>query len=151
MKQNDAEPWLAFLLSLNGRQGTFLVGDPLRSQPRGAGSGSPVVNGSNQTGNTLITNGWSSNVTGILKAGDYFHMVVGGKYRLHKLLQDASSDGSGNATLIFWPSLRESPPSGTSLVVQNTVGQFRQTVSQNPWAEDVGGFYTIAFSGVEVI
>ena len=147
----DAEVWNAFLLSLNGYQGTFLLGDPAGVNPRGVGTGTPLVNGGTQSGNELVTDGWSDSITNILKAGDWFHMVVNSRYRLHKVLQNTNSDGSGNATLTIWPSLRESPPDNTSLVINNAQGQFRLSAPATDWSITPEPAYTISFSAMEAL
>src|SRR6187549_2995594 len=43
MRRADAEAWICWKLSLNGMEGTFLMGDPLGAVPRGVATGSPVV------------------------------------------------------------------------------------------------------------
>src|SRR5581483_7527419 len=58
MNLSEAAPWEAFLLQLRGVKNAFQIGDPLRLTPIGTAQGAPVVNGSNQTGYTLVTNGW---------------------------------------------------------------------------------------------
>ena len=70
MDRDDAEYWISFLLKLNGQYGTFLLGDPNGATPRGVATGTPLVNGASQTGNELITDGWTAGVTGIMKAGE---------------------------------------------------------------------------------
>ena len=60
MKRSDAEVWIAFLLSLKGQRGTFLMGDPNCATARGSASitpGTPVVNGADQTGDSLTVDG----------------------------------------------------------------------------------------------
>ena len=47
------EPWVAFLLALNGQAGTFLLGDPLGACPRGAAKNFQTAT----TGNLLLENG----------------------------------------------------------------------------------------------
>src|SRR3990172_1186918 len=49
----------AFFRSLRTGFGTFSFGDPVRSTPLGVGTGSPLLNGSSQIPNILITDGWT--------------------------------------------------------------------------------------------
>src|SRR5208282_222270 len=44
----------------------------IQSQTVGAYGGAPKVNGANQTGSLLVTNGWSNSITGLLNVGDVF-------------------------------------------------------------------------------
>ena len=103
MKRADAEQWVAWLVSLRGQLGTFTLGDPIGATPRGSAGGTPVVNGASQTGGTLVIDGCTADQTGWLKAGDYIQLGSAGTATLHKVLQDANSDSSGNVTLDIWP------------------------------------------------
>lgn len=149
MQAATAEAWLGFLLSLNGREGTFLMGDPTRTATRGIGTGSPLVNGASQTGNTLITDGWTVSQTGILKAGDYIQLGTGSSSRLYKLRADANSDGSGNATLEIWPRLRSAPADNAALTVASAKGLWRLADNEQGWDLEEAGFYGISFNCVE--
>lgn len=148
MERADAEQWTTFLLQLMGTKGTFYLGDPLGKTPRGTATGTPLVNGGSQTGNSLITDGWTSSVTGILKAGDYIQIGQ----RLYKNLKDVNSDGSGNATLDIYPRLRETPSDNASILTTNTVGLFRLQSSEVPVYEaDTERVYSITFTAIEAI
>lgn len=151
MKRVDAEPWLAFLLALQGRVGTFLLGDPLGTNPQGVATGTPVVSGANQVGNQLVIGGFTHSITNILKTGDYIGLLVGSNYRLHKVLTNTNSNGSGVATVDIWPSLRESPVDGQAVTLTNARGQFRLASAQRDWTQSTGGIYTISFPALEVI
>lgn len=150
MRRAQAEPWLGFLLSLGGRAGTFLLGDPDGRGPQGSAAGTPVVAGAGQTGQVLSTAGWAPN-SAVLKAGDYIQIGSAGSARLHKVLRDAVSDAGGGCALDIWPRLRESPPAGTPLVTSGCVGLFRMAGDEPGWEADEGGFYTIGFEAVEAI
>ena len=113
--------WEAWFLSLNGPIGTFWLSPSLDSVARGIATGTPLVNGASQTGQSLITDGWTISQTGIMKAGDWIQI---GNY-LHRVLIDADSDISGNATLDIWPNLRSAPADDLALVVSSCKGLFR--------------------------
>jgi hypothetical protein len=151
MKRADAEYWISFLLKLNGSYGTFLLGDPNGATARGVATGTPLVNGANQTGADLITDGWTPNTTGILKAGDYIQLGTGSTSLLHKVLDDVNSDGSGNATLTLWPDLRTAPSDNAAIVVSAPKGVFRLTANQQAWDINEATFYGITFGAREAI
>jgi hypothetical protein len=151
MQRADAENWISFLLKLNGIEGTFLIGDPGGRIPRGIATGTPLVNGASQTGNSINTDGWTASQTGILKAGDYVQFGTGDTARLHKVLNDADSDVAGNATFDIWPSLRESPVDNSSIIIQNTVGMFRMSSNNMSWSIDTALIYGLSFEAVEVL
>lgn len=151
LKRADADAWMAFLLALNGKEGTFLMGDPAAAIPKGPAGGTPLVNGAGQTGNVLNIDGCTNSITGWMKAGDYVHWVVSGKYRLHMLLEDANTNGSSQTSLTLWPRMRESPPDNTPIVVTNTLGQFRLGQSYSERTIDIGGIYSQSFTCVEAL
>ncbi len=75
----------------------------------GTQGGTPVVNGANQSGSSIITNGWTA-TTQVLNAGDIIFFA--GVHRINPLtrqstgdlrsftvLANVTSDGSGNATI----------------------------------------------------
>ena len=151
MARATAEEWIAFLLSLNGMQGTFLLGDPLGTTARGIATGTPLVKGASQTGNSLITDGWTASQTGILKAGDYFQLGSSTSSKLYKVLNDANSDGSGDATFDIWPNINTAVADDTALTVASAKGLFRLAANEMRWDLQQAQKYGIAFSAIEVI
>lgn len=151
MARADAEAWIAFLLSLRGRYGTFELGDPVGQTPRGAATGSPLVKGAGQTGGTLSTDGWTAGVTGIVKAGDWIEL--GSTRRLHKVLQDANSDGSTNATLELWPGPRvgQAPGDNDVITVSGTKGTWRLARNLRSWSVEVAQVFGLSFEAVEAL
>lgn len=92
-------------------------------------SGTPLVNGANQTGTSLVTNGWGATIASLLTVGDVFTIAgvfavnpqsrtTTGALQQFVVTSPASSDGSGNSTLQIQPSII-------------TSGQF-QTVTGSP-------------------
>lgn len=146
-----ASDWIAFGAALEGKWGHFLIGDPAHKLPSGVATGTPLVDGGAQTGNTLVTKGWSTNVTGILKKGDYIQLGSGSSSRLHMLVQDANSDSSGNANLSIVPALRSSPPDSSAIVVNNPKGVFRLDSNEFSWSVSPGPVYRLGFTAMEVL
>lgn len=151
MQRGEAEAWIAALLSLNGRQGTFLLGDQYGATPRGSVPGTPQVDGAGQTGRSLDTKGWTAGQTGILLAGDYLQIGSGSTQRLYRVVQDADSDGSGLATLEIWPRLRESPSDSAGITTSACKGLFRLAANQMEWSIDEAAFYGLGFGAVEAL
>ena len=146
MQRDRAEPILAALIQLKGKFGTLLLGDPDAKTPSGSWAGAPVVDGASQTGQTLAIRGFTASQTNVAKAGDYLQVGIGETQRLHKVLKDANSDGSGKATLDIFPRLRESPADGATIVTSSPEGVFRLMSSETPWRTDQRGLYKIAFA-----
>jgi len=151
MKRADAEQVVAFLLKMNGQYGTFLLGDKSATAPRGVGTGTPLVNGGSQTGDELITDGWTTSTTGILKAGDWIQLGSGSSTRLYKVLDDVNSDGSGNATINIFPDLRSSPADDAAIAVSNTQGLWRLSSNETEYSIDQMSIYGITFACVEAL
>ncbi len=95
----------------------------------GALGGTPLVASGGQTGSSLLTDGWSNSVTGVLKEGDIITLaavngvnpiskVNQGRLREFTVTADVDSDGSGLATVPIYPPI-------------TTTGA-RQTVSASP-------------------
>jgi hypothetical protein len=105
----------------------------VRVQTVGALGGTPLVNGAGQTGNSILTKGWTASVTGLLNPGDIVTFAGAngvnpqnrqslGAPRQFVVTQQVNSDGSGNATIPI------SGPGGLGIV---TTGAF-QTVTASP-------------------
>ena len=151
MKRDDAEQIAAFLLKMNGKYGTFLLGDKSSTAPRGVGTGTPLVYGGAQTGDQLITDGWTPSTTNILKAGDWIQLGSGSSTRLYKVLDNVTSDESGIATLNIFPNLRQAPSDNAQVVVNSPKGQWRLASNDTEFAIDEASIYGITFACVEAL
>ena len=69
----------------------------------GDGGGTPLVNGADQSGTSLVTDGWTASAAVRMKAGDCF--TVAGLDVLFRATADISSDGSGDATITIEPPI----------------------------------------------
>mgnify|MGYP003647377633 CR=1 FL=1 len=154
MKHAYAREWVAKLVSMRGVYGQMLLGDWDGRTARGTASssaGTPLVNGASQTGNSLIIDGATASQTGYLKAGDYIQLGTGISSRLHMVVADANTDGSGNATLDIEPALRTSPTDNLNISVSNTKGVFRLTDNATEWDSNAVALYGITFAVVEYL
>ena len=151
MHEDDAEQWVAWLISLRGQLGTFLFGVPSRATPRGSAAGSPLVAGSGQTGGTLNIDGADADQATFLKAGDYIQLGTGASSTLHKVLVDAATDGSGSASLELWPHMRSAPTNNSSVVISSAKGLFRLASNEQAWSVDHARVYGISFGAMEAI
>jgi len=130
----DADAWISFLVAMRGQFGTATFGDPLRATPRGVGTGTPLVNGGSQTGRALVTDGWTPSQAGIMRAGDYIQIGTGANTRLHMVVEDAASNGSGQATLSIEPALRASPLDNQAVITSSPVGLWRLSSNDIGWS-----------------
>jgi hypothetical protein len=151
MKRADAEQWVAWLVSLRGQLGTFLMGDPIGASPRGAIGGTPLVNGASQVGEDLAIDGCTANVTEWLKAGDYVQLGSAGSATLHKVLADVNTNASGQAILSLWPRIRTAPADNAAVTLGNTVGRWRLASNESSWSVNEASIYGISFSCMEAV
>jgi hypothetical protein len=151
MRRSDAEQWIAWLISLRGQFGTFLLNDPLGYTPRGSAGGTPLVNGSAQTGNLINIDGCTASQTGWLKAGDYVQFGSGSSASLHKVLEDVDTDGSGETTLEIWPSVRTAPADNSTVVTSSAKGLFRLSSNEQAWSVNEASIYGITFGAMEAV
>ncbi len=139
MKRQDAESWVAFLLSLYGQVGTFLLSDPNCPAPRGTATSATLTGTAGSTSPTIT-------MTGTLLAGDYISLGSGASTRLHKVVQDRS----GTGTIEIWPALRESV-TGASVDLTEAKGRFRLKDNITQWSINEISSYGITFDCVEVL
>ena len=151
MNEVNAQIWIAFLLSLNGVQGTFLMSDPTGALPRGVASSnrnpSPLVDGTGQLGNGLDIDNCPVNITDYLKVGDYIQL----DYGYHRLLEDVSTNAAGEASLSIWPNLRRSPANNESVRTINPVGIWRLVSSASFFTDTDFLFKEMGFSCIEAV
>lgn len=151
MTRAEAEPFVAFLASLRGKYGTFLMGDPQGTSPRGAAGGTPRVRTASQTGYSIEVYGFTSSATNIMRAGDYVMFGAAGSSRLHKVLQDTNTTSGGRCTLEVWPRVNTAPASGTALVTSSCVATFQLEENTADWEIVPPGIYLLSFAAKERI
>jgi len=150
MRRSDAEMWIAWLLSLNGRAKTFLLGDPRACNPRGAAAtsaGTPVI--TSQSGGTIIVTGAPADTAGWLLPGDYIQIGTGSGATLHKVLNTGNTTSAGAVTLEIWPYVRGIRTD--SVTVTNAVGNFRLASNEQAWSINEASIYGVTFGAVEAI
>lgn len=151
MKRSDAQVWTAWLASLKGQFGTFLMGDTNAASALGSAGGTPLVNGSGQTGENLTVDGATVSQSTWLKAGDYIQLGSGLSATLHQVLADVATNGSGQATFDVWPSIRSAPADNSAVVVSDTVGLWRLASNIQSFSISSIAHYGISFTAVEAI
>lgn len=151
MERADAEEWVGALVSLNGQEGTFLLGDRANLTARGTWSASsPLVNGSHASGvKTMTVRGVDDKTW---KRGDWLQLGSGSSARLHKIVQDGSQSGSPSVgTIEIWPRTRTTYADAAAITVASAVGVFRLAGNRFQWDIDEARFYGLSFSAVEAL
>ena len=144
MKIADAEQWLAMLISLRGKYGTFLLGDPLRTSLRGTATSCSITGSS---GDNTVSATVPSGET--LLAGDYIQLGSASTATLHKVLVDYTGTGA-DADLEIWPALRVNQ-SSASATLSNAKGNFRLSTNEQAWSINEASIYGITFGAMEAI
>jgi hypothetical protein len=137
VRRDLAAEWKAFLTALKGQTGTFLLGDPDYSSPRGDVSSCTLSGSAGDETATVV-------MTGTLKAGDYVQLGSGSAAKLHQVLIDQTGDGN----LEIWPSLR-SDYTDETVIFSNPKGVFRLSSNMTSWNINSSSAYGISFEAVE--
>lgn len=117
MSPQEANWFDAYLSFLRGGATTTRVPDASYTYPVGEISGSPVVKTDGVDGRTLETSGWDPDIVDQVVEGTKFSFIDAdtGLEELHIVTQKASSDSSGELTLVFTPELKRLPLAGVAL------------------------------------
>ena len=148
------EDVIAFMLELNGSEGTFTYSPPGGGTPLGAGGGSPIVKTASQSGQLLATTGWTASISAILKPGDYVSIISGTnpQPRLYKNLRQVDTLSGGVASLSLFPRLRiPAPSSGATVTVNSAQGIWRLASNEMPWDVRNGVEYGLVIACVEAL
>lgn len=116
--QSVAEPAFKGFLARLANMDIYLDQN-IQSQTVGAFAGAGVVNGAGQTGSTIVTNGWTASITGLLNVGDVIQLAgvfavnpqnrqSTGALQNFVITTAANSDASGNSTLSIYPAITTS-------------------------------------------
>ena len=144
MKRADAEQWVAWLVSLRGQYGTFLLGDPLSTAIRGTATSLTITGSAGaNTVTATVPNGES------LLPGDMFQLGSGSDATLHKVLVQYTGTGSG-ADLEIWPALRKTR-SSVAADITSPQGLFRLSSNETSWSVNEASVYGITFGAMEAI
>lgn len=110
----------------------------------GAHGGTPLIKGADQTGSSLLTDGWDTSVTGLLKEGDVIYIDAmleinpqsyipnGSRKMAFVVTADVDSDGSGNATIPISPSINDGTLTTTNAEGETVSLKGYQNVSASP-------------------
>ena len=145
MKKENALEYIGFLQRLQGRVHSFYGYDPSHRSPSGTIAGSTLlVDGASQTGTSLNLDG-GANSTLVLKAGDFFSV----NNELKMITTNATTDGSGDVTVNFVPSLRTSPSDNAVITTTNPVCAMKLISDNTTYSINNANLYGISFVGLE--
>ena len=131
IRPDEVPLWEALTDNLFGAVNRVRAWDWRREGPLGPATGTPTVRVTG-SGSTLQTQGWTANVTGILKAGSY--MGINGE--LKRLTADLDTDSLGRGTVSFVPPTRQPAPAGTSIVLVKPTALFVMTSGKPDFTQE---------------
>ena len=126
----------AFLAQVAGyyAAGTLLsIQHQSRKTTLGVGTGTPLVKGADQTGKSLVTDGWTASQTGILKAGDLITLAA--IPWVFEVTADCNSDGAtpSVATVSINPGiLAGASPADNAAIVVTAAAVFTVVIESEP-------------------
>lgn len=149
MNRADAGAWQSFFMQLNGRFGTFLLGDPDAKTIQGGATTVISVNGDHSVGAYDVVVDGADTSTVIFKKGDYVQFGSGASSKLHMIVADITSDASGNATLQIEPPLKTALTDDDVVTYSNTKAVMRMDSNELGWNANNVSLYGISFSCTE--
>lgn len=124
MTRAEFAPILAFIMKQRSQLESFTYTPATMEDTLGSASTTISVNGAISAGATSCSiDGMGNNLTGVLKAGDFFRFT--GQSKVYMCVADVSSNGSGAGTLTFEPPLRTAVSDNVVIIYNNvdfTVG-----------------------------
>jgi len=134
-------PLWAFLNDQQGRVGSFNFTLPEHAA-LGTLAGTPVVLGDSQTGKTLLTDGWTPNELGVLKAGDFIR--IGDDYKTYQVTEDVDADADGDADIPLNAPLAASPSDSDAITADT---RFRMALADDNIDVDIS---TVLHYGLKI-
>jgi len=152
MKRLQANEWLAFFMQLNGQFGTFTMGDPDAKAVQGTISNTVAVNADFAVGAYDVTiDGADASESQLFKKGDYVQFNSGATSKLHMIIADVASNGSGVATLTIEPSLSAALANNATVTYASPKCVMRMTNNELTWSANQISLYGVSFSCEEVL
>lgn len=145
---SEVRDWRAFILELHGQAGTFRMPVPGIDGPSSGYdvvSGQGLVDTADQIGESVTTKNWQVS-TLILNRGDYF--MIGDELKM--CMQTATSDVSGNLTLVFEPAMHKATTLDQVVTLANPNAIMRMITDSTQWAVRGPMIHTFSFEAVEV-
>lgn len=117
MHRSQFSPIFAFAASQRGNYDNFTIVLPQFSTPQGVATGSPTAGAASAGATSVVINGFTGSVTGIMKAGDLIKFA--GHTKVYMLTADKDSSAGGQITAEITPPLIEDVASSEVVTVNN--------------------------------
>mgnify|MGYP003123922863 FL=1 len=152
MNRSQASEWQSFFMQLHGSFGTFLMGDPDAKAVQGTVANTIAVSGNHSIGAyDIAVDGCDTSESQLFKKGDYVQFNSGSASKLHMIIADVASDGSGEATLTIEPSLSTAILDNATVTYASPKCVMRMTNNELTWSANHISLYGVSFSCEEVL
>jgi len=155
LQGKKSHPYEAFFGKLNGREGTFLIGDPSKRNPVGIAAinpGNPHVHNAHPIRSQTLNIDTDLGVTeGYLMAGSHLQIGEGADATLYMLLDDIDLNADGRGSAHIWPKLRYALTGDEEIILIDPKGVFRLLQPRVDFARKPGIFTNIAVLAQENI
>ena len=148
MTRAQFAPIDAFVMKQRGQYESFQVVPPVLNAGLGSPAGTPLVNGADQTGRSIVTDGWNNAIV-IFKAGDYLKFANHDK--VYKVTADVTSSGAGAATIAIEPPLVTSPATDSAITYTSVPFTVALTSGIQEFATGTTGLFSFELDMEEVI
>jgi len=132
LRRDEAYRWEVFIASLRGMTNRTRAWDWRREAPLGPAPGTPVLAAA-ASGTSCLIGGWAPS-SYLMAAGSW--LGINGELKL--LVNDLTSNASGQATANFEPPLRATAPVGTPVVLAKPTAIFVMTSSSSGFSQSGG-------------
>jgi hypothetical protein len=135
-----------FLSQLQGRSGTFTLSPWHRRAPSGTATGPGATVGTTaQFATSVVVSGVGSGRT--LLTGDLLQLGT----QVHRVVTDATADGSGQITVSVRPALRLAQTAGAVVTLSSPTAIWRLTEDAQGIERTAGGFADVTLSAIEAL
>lgn len=148
LSSSDAAAYAGWLVSLRGQANRALIPRYERLTPRGTIAGTPIVQGSGQTGTSFVIQGLTAGTT--LLASDCIGIAQGlSTAQILMITAAASASGGGVMSLQVFPEVRSAPSSGSTIVLSGPKARFILADKNVRWSPQIFGQIDFANDFIE--
>ena len=155
LRDDDRADLMATFAEVESQSNRLRV--PIYDNPkRGIYGGTPLVSGAGQLGSSIFVDNCYLNRTNWIRRGDYFSVIVNGEPELKLCTADASSNGSGEVTILFKPKFRAAPLDNAAIYVEDGIlsrpkGIFIVGNSTIGWSSRPGNASKLSSAGLNLV
>jgi len=141
MTREEFQPVFAFVMSQQGRLGSFGIVPPVVGSTSGTATGTALVNGATAAGSTTVP---VDGFAGTIKAGDFIKFSHGKVYMV-------TADRDGPGSIDIEPALVQNVADGEEMVYKNVTFTMRLSNDVQEYGLNSNEYYEYEIDMIEVI